>query len=278
MYTSQEIAERTILYDGFISGSDQIWNPQVTGGILETAYFCDFAMTGKNVISYASSLGDRIYFSEDQQKTIQAQLTRFSHISVREKSGAEWLKEKFNINAEEVVDPTLLLDAKDWESFIEQSKLKIESPYIFVYSVGRTKELIEYALHVQKALGIKIVVSNSIMKYPYKNVKYISEDSPEDFLMLIAKAALVITSSYHGTLFSVNFNVPFLSLPASNITSNRSSEILDALGLGECFITYDTEFSPSMLQIDWSVVNNRINTLRDKSYRYIKNSIGDQND
>lgn len=276
-YNSYEIAKQIKNYDGLIAGSDQIWNPSITGGFVDKAYLCDFAQEGQNVISYASSLGDKICFEEKTESIFKSQLERYSHISVREKSGADWLKERLNIIAEQVIDPTLLLSKNEWDCFVEQSSLNTSKPYIFVYSVGRTKELIKYAKTVQKVLGMDIIVSNSVLKYPYTKVKYLTDDSPEDFLRLIKNASVVITSSYHGTIFSANFNVPFLSFSASNLVTNRSSELLDLIGLQKQFVSYQTPFSKSMLDINWDMVNDKIDMLRNESYKYIKRCIRGNN-
>ena len=163
VYNSEEIAEKTKDYDGLISGSDQIWNPSITGGHIDKSYLCDFAQKGQNVISYASSLGDKLGFDRSVEKLFQTEMKRYSSISVREKSGINWLKDRINIAAKQVVDPTLLLTKEEWSFATEQSLLNIKNPYIFVYSVGRTKELIQYAKRMQKVLGIDIIVSNSIV-------------------------------------------------------------------------------------------------------------------
>lgn len=277
LYSSDEISTRIEKYAGFISGSDQIWNPSITGGVVDTVYFCDFARENQHVVSYASSLGDKICFDENTELIFKSQLSRYSRVSIREKSGVNWLKERLNIDAKQVIDPTLLLLPNDWEFVIKQSSLDISKPYIFVYSVGRTKELIKYAKKVQKVLGMDIIVSNSVLKYPYRKVKYITDDSPEDFLYLIKSASMVITSSYHGTIFSANFNIPFLSFPASNTTTNRSSELLDLIGLKKQFVSYQTTFSPAMLDINWNIVNTKINELRSESYKYIEECIRGDN-
>lgn len=277
-FTLDELVCQFDEYDGFIAGSDQIWNPNITGGKIDMAYFCAFAKDGQNIVSYASSLGDRICLDGDAQSLIEKQLKRFSFISVREKSGVDWLKQYLHLTAQQVLDPTLMLTKKEWEGVIHQSSLNINKPYIYVYSVGRTKELIDYAKKIQKILKMDIIVSNSILQYPYRKVRYIKNDSPADFLYLIQNAAVVITSSYHGTIFSANFNIPFLSFPASNVTTNRSSELLDLIGLQKQFVLYDTPFSKDMLDIDWDKANSEIKRLRDESYKYIKMSTGDMDD
>ena len=276
-YNSTEISAQTKEYDGFISGSDQIWNPHITGGVVDKAYFCDFAKAEQNIISYASSLGDKTCFDKETESIFKSQLGRYSHVSVREKSGVDFLKERLDIVSEQAIDPTLLLSREEWDFATKQSSLNIIKPYIFVYSVGRTKELIKYAKTVQKVFGMDIIVSNSILKYPHRKVKYITYDGPDDFLYLIKNASIVITSSYHGTIFSANFNIPFLSFPASNVTANRSSELLDLIGLQKQFASYDTPFSKSMLDINWNMSNDKIEKLRNESYKYIEQCIRGNN-
>lgn len=274
----KEIEKITKSYDGFISGSDQIWNPRITGGNIDKAYLCGFAKEGQNVFSYASSLGDKICFDEKSEKVFQEEIKKYSSISVREKSGAEWIKNHLNLNAEIVTDPTLLLSKNEWCSIIEQSNLKIKKPYIFVYSVGRTKDLINYAKKVQKVLKMDIVVLNTPLKYPFRKVKYIMNDSPEDFLYLISNASCVITSSFHGTIFSANFNIPFLSFPVGKEVVTRSSEFLKLINISKQFIPYEKQFSQSMLKIDWDLVNNKIDELRNSSYRFIEKCIRGNHD
>lgn len=275
-YSLEEISGNIQDFDGIISGSDQIWNPSITGGNLELVYFCAFAKPWQKIISYASSFGDNICFEKEIQNIVKNQLEKFSFISVREESGVRWLKNEIGLTATKVADPTLLLSRDEWNEFAKQSKIKMNKPYIFVYSVGRTKELIEYAKTVQKILKFDIVVLNAIFNYPFKNVRYVNDDSPEDFLYLLSHAAMVITSSYHGMLFSVNFNIPFLAFPASEKIVNRSVEFLKLIDLEEQFTSYHTTFSKDMLKINWNYVNEKINMLRADSYAYILQSVGEE--
>lgn len=272
VFCEKDIREEVLDYDGIIIGSDQVWNPCIMGGELNRVYFADFAPKNIKIISYASSMGDEISFNENYAQQFLLKLKKFSAISVREQSGAEWIRDNLDIEATRVLDPTLLLTKEDWNFAMEGVKKIAKKPYIFIYSVGRTKDLIKYAKKAQKVLGYKIIVVGSLFRYPFRKTKYILDDCPSNFLQLIKNASLVITSSFHATAFSVNFNVPLLSFPSANKKVTRASELLKLVGLEKQFIDYDSDFNMSMLGIDWDRANKKLSELRKESIDYIRNA------
>lgn len=270
-YSFDEVDEIMDRYKMVVIGSDQVWNPSVTGGKLDPVYFGAFTKGIHGKYSYASSLGDSLQIDKESEEIIKKYLADFNAVSVREESGCKWVRDHVGIDTKQGMDPTLLLQKKEWETFIEKDSPWIHhTPYIFVYSVGRTKELLEYARRVQKTFNCDILVSNSVFRYPSRRTKYIYDDGPQDFLSLIKNAAAVVTSSYHGTLFSVNFNVPFLSFPATHVKSNRSLELLKKIGLEDHFLDFSAPYQENLLKIDWQTVNRNLDEKREACFDYLK--------
>ena len=108
-------------YDVYISGSDQIWNPNLF--VYDYSYFLDFVPEGKKMISYASSFG-KAGFEDSYKEKCGQLLSRYAHISVREKSGEAIVKELCGKDAFTAVDPTLLLTKENWMPLMEDASRK----------------------------------------------------------------------------------------------------------------------------------------------------------
>ncbi len=217
-------------YDVYVSGSDQIWNPRITNGVdtLNKDYFLSFVPDNSIKISYASSLGD-YRFNLDQEKEVKELLERFDFLSVREKDGAEYLENILGKEVNQVLDPTLLLSKDEW---IKKLKLKEENSneeYILVYTVPRS-ELLKDVISFYAKKGIKIISVDPSIRSTGKVDKQIRDAGPEEFLNLLLNAKMVITDSFHGVCFSVNFKKDFIAV-SSGVLSNRMRNILSLVEL-----------------------------------------------
>lgn len=193
-----------------VAGSDQIWNPNIFGGEFDPYYFLNFTENIKK-ISYASSIGS-YEFSQKQLETVKELLDPFSHISVREEFAKKELLNVLDDKSIEIVsDPTMLLSKEYWSEFA-QGDIKIQEPYILVYLMSKYEEyediIIEYA--AKHHLKIALVCFSDIKR---KKVDYYLRGlTPSEFLNYIKNASIVMTNSFHGTVFSIIFNKDFYSL------------------------------------------------------------------
>lgn len=265
-------------YDYYVTGSDQIWNPLLYGDKNNKIYFLDFAPKGKKRIAYAPSIGvDKI--PSTCEKEMGELIDAFSAVSVREMAGKEIVELVSQKPCRVVLDPTLLLSAKEWSKVA--SKCLIEKPYIFCYLFGNSEYIGDFVKEVKQQLDLEIVV------VPFTSREYRSEHTilkevgPEDFLSLIKNAELVVTDSFHATAFSINFNTPFYTLYRNtksdvNNMNSRVISILDMMGLTERLIPDNSHFpSKIVADCDFSSANRALTERRKEDYAFLENALKD---
>lgn len=215
------------LADAYISGSDQIWNTQnanLPTDIL--AYYLEFAPEGKKRIAYASSIG-KTEFSDDEAENVKSHLEKYCAIGVREKQAVELLKTIGIEASKHVLDPTLLLTPNEWKSFL--GKQNKEKPYIFVYNLNRNPHIKSFASLLSREKNLPIInFAHTLDFIPSAKNRLIN--SAYDFLYYLSNAEYVITDSFHGTAFSINFGKQFLTFSAPKFNS-RIQSILELFSL-----------------------------------------------
>lgn len=256
-------------YDKFICGSDQIWAPTV----FNENYFLSFVKDDSKKISYAPSMGlpviDNKYIKEEIKKLV----SKFDSISIREEQGKNLIKDFTDKEIEVVLDPTLLLNKEDWKQrFNLEEKNK---DYIVFYCLGGKKGHYKIAKKIAKTLNKKlIIIPGNILDYRKKELQNVS---PEGFLKLIYNASLVITDSFHGTIFSINFNVPFITLKRfkdNKLSQNsRIYNILKKVKLENRLYNDNIKYFLENIDINFNECNKIIEEERKKSIEFLKNSI-----
>ena len=223
-------------FEVFCMGSDQIWNPNFTG--TDLSFLGAFVPEGRKIFSYASSFGIS-ELTDEQVKIYGKHLGRFIALSVREQQGQNILERQLGLKSQRVLDPTLLLNASEWEKI--SAPAAVPSPYILCYGAeGPGLSLVDKAVHLARQLEknsgelYKIV---HIHGRPWQRLSskayYVFDTGPEEFLSLVRNASCVLTTSYHGTCFSVNFGIPFWSFVREGGVDTRIPDLLDLLGLKE---------------------------------------------
>ncbi len=216
------------MFDGFICGSDQIWNLNCTGRFVPE-YFLDFAADNKIKIAYAPSMPTTV--KEMYYPQLRKSIERLDAISVREKQTAVYLQEDVGVEKSiaHVVDPTLLLDAQDYIAHFALSEKK--APYIFVYILGDVDAaLIDMANRTSQKTGLPIKYVYTKKLSALRKATFALGMGPEEFLQSIYEAAYVITNSFHATVFAVQFHKP-MCVFAPPGSSSRMVELLTTLGL-----------------------------------------------
>ena len=255
-------------YDAFITGSDQVFNPDIAG---KDALFYFLAFSRKPRFSYAASFG-KSYISETEKEKISAELRKFDKISVREESGKEIVRELTGIEAEINIDPTLLLSAVDWRQ-LENKPKSIDFPYILVYNMLPSELLFNSAQTLSKDSHLKVVVVNNknySNKSKYNDFIFLDSISPEEFLWLIDHAKFVLNSSFHGSVFSILFHKNFISvLPKDEPKNARTISLLKTAGINQHLYLKEFDVKSAFQPIDWESVDFKIHEQREKALSYI---------
>lgn len=281
IYTNlKDVSDFAKNMDLMVLGSDQVWHPSN----LEMNYFTlNFVPINIKKISYAPSFGVSNLTALQAQKTA-AFLKRFDAISVRESSGKKIIKDLIDKDVEVVCDPTLLLSAKEWNSIFNISKPLINHKYLLCYFIGDNPWQRQKAEAISKKLGLKIVVLPHIDKYIhsdelYADIKYYNA-GPIEFINLIKYASLVLTDSFHATIFSIINHTPFLTFNRFKIcnktsTNSRIFSILEILNLEDRHIKSETtniNITDNIL-LDFSNTDKILEKFKNSSLKYLKESI-----
>ncbi|MNJ37669.1 Polysaccharide pyruvyl transferase [compost metagenome] len=263
-------------FDVYVCGSDQIWNPQVVNehGVIDDVYFLAFAPEGSKKISYASSIGHHQFIGGD--KRIVANLLHdFSAISLREADGvtmiSEILEEK---NIKHVLDPTLLLSDSEWREIVTVKNSDKVEKYILVYTVPRSDLMRRAITYYKETLGIKVIGIDPMLKPIGPFDTHVRDAGPEDFVELFSNAEFVVTDSFHGVCFSVNFGKPFV-LVSPGKRSNRMVSLFNLLGLNDRMVNSELEFERIKLSnADLVDAQAKLSFYRSQSLTFIEGGLG----
>lgn len=280
VYTRDDYAECLGEADAFLCGSDQIWNPAIT--CYSPFFWLSFVPSGVPKISYAPSMG-MPRLSPDDRRFIVSQLNSFSAASVRESTTAEMLNglEGLRVHVETVVDPTLIVPKERWEDLSDTSPVsQQECGYAFAYLLRGNSEQRAFCTRLAQSRGLKLVVYPYLESVPqgpdaesWGDVR-VFEDTPADFLARIRKASLVITDSFHCTIFSILFHRDFYVLRKTFDTASQTTridEILSIAGL-EDRILENLDPVP-VVDTDFSYAEERINAHARPSRDYLGRAI-----
>lgn len=268
--------------DFYITGSDQVWS-QLISDIDNRAYFLDFGNDNVRRISYAPSFAMSVY-PQELNSQLGCLLKRLDYISVREDSGVNICMLAGCQNVQKVLDPTLLLKGEDYKNLFLKSK-DMTSSFIFVYCLNiENKDEMEWnnvSLYAKKN-KLNIVVTPSSGAYPAKelfdNVCY-SYCTVDGWISNIFYSTLTITTSFHGVVFCLLLNKNFVYIPLKNRfkrANDRIYELLDALGLKDKIVCSSQYFNHAVnANINWNVVNSKIDEYREISLSFLKNAIKD---
>ena len=246
-------------FDAVITGSDQVWNYNLTDN--DWFYFLDFKKKNTKKIAYAASFGINDIDCIKKNK-IEDYLKDFDFISVRENSAVSLVKQISAQEASLVLDPTLLLTKNEWTEFLNSTKNN--RPYIFVYTVENNKEVWEFA----KKLSLKTklpICSISYSKLHKQNAVYNFNAGPQQWLEYILGAKYVVTNSFHAIAFSINFQKQFF-FNAPNSTSSRIIDLTNRYNLSHREINSCQINS----KIDYTLVNKMLKNERELSEKFIE--------
>lgn len=257
-------------YDLFITGSDQVWNFQLSR--FDTVYFLDFVKDSRKKNSYAASFG----FSEIPSEYIEKYkklLSDFSSISIREEQGFNIIQSHLKQDVPVVLDPSLLLDVNDWINNFNITR-KSQKDFILLYLMTPDPKLIKLAEKLSKETGFEIIyiTDKTIKKL---NATYARTVSPIEWVELFMNAKYIVTNSFHGVAFSINFNKNFFMslLPSTSNVSSRLENIVRMFGLEKRQINNDINDVNLFEDIDFTKVNKILERERNNSIAFLREII-----
>ena len=221
-------------YDVVVAGSDQVWNVTIDDG--DDAYFLPWVTRARRV-AYAPSFGARSIarFSPDP-RVHAGWLKDFDALSIRERNGRRWIRELIGVDVPVLLDPTLLLDAGDYAP-LEHRPPGLPGEYLFYYAPSYSRPINRFVAAIAKRHGLAVVAFNAKTFYVkgmgLTGFVLPAVEGPAAYLALIRGAAAVVTTSFHGTVFSTIYRRPFWTVKNGGMyhDDDRVLTLLEALGL-----------------------------------------------
>ncbi|MFE4814818.1 polysaccharide pyruvyl transferase family protein, partial [Peribacillus simplex] len=257
-----EIVDR---YDYFVTGSDQVWNPNYRKG--SPIDFLTFAPKNKR-IAFAPSFGVS-EIPKEYHQNYKKWLTEMHGLSVREEAGAKIIKNLTGRNATVLIDPTLMLTKEKWLSI---SKLPLNKPkgkYLLTYFLGDiSRERKKYIKEIAENNDLQIVNLLQIKE------KFAYMAGPDELIDYISTASILCTDSFHGAVFSILLETPFIIYDRENQSSTHSMNsridtLLSTFRL-ESRLAKNIKNNKEIFEVDFSHVQAILDEERRKTYGYLK--------
>lgn len=254
-------------YRSVITGSDQVWNHEITGD--DRSFLLDFLEPHKRM-AYAVSLGVVDTFAPHEEDYAN-ELMKFKKLTVRETRAADYLEGLLHKRPLVVCDPTFLLSKEEWDCV--SVKPKTPNRYVLLYTFAHpTRDCMEWAKRQAEALQCE-VLSLSLSKVPVLGVKSIRDAGPMEFLALIKDASFVVTNSFHGCCFSLIFNKDFCwyshdsKSKRAQLHATRAKDLFNRLDIADRLVDETTQ---PLGSIDYNEVNTHLDSLRQASLRVLE--------
>ena len=269
--TLDELKAAKLDYDVIMSGSDQVWNPGIYSSL--DPYLLRFGTREMKRIAYASSFGVS-NVPDDVVEYYRESLSDYSAIGVREDKAVDLVKRLSGKNARQVLDPTLLLNREQWMQVAKPVQLPYKK-YILIYELANVPYIKQLALHISKETGLPIVriCKNASVEDVEPEITNIIDAGPAEFLSLFDRAEYVVTNSFHGTAFSINFGRNFYTvIPNGKDNNSRQRSILKLMGCEERLVKEGSSF-PKIIPAETDKIGNRLDAERINSLNFLKTAI-----
>jgi hypothetical protein len=271
-----ELYRAELDYDVFIVGSDQVWNPY--SNISLKPYFLTFVPPSKRKASYASSFGVSSIPS-DGKDAYREGLNNLDHISVREEQGVKIVREIANREASQVLDPTLLMDEHKWREFALSPS--IDKPYLLLYVLTTSPYITRLAKKIAVDLNLNLVriCKNAAIEDKDGSIINIIDAGPSEFVGTFLDASFVLTNSFHGTAYAINFAKPFYTiLPKHKPNNSRQQNLLVAFNMKDRIIKEGDSYPAKEVYFpDFAKTTFLLKEKRAASIQFLKNAISGGN-
>ncbi len=279
--TYDELAADAPGYDVYVCGSDQIWNPLIyKENTFDPAFFADFARVGRR-IAYAPSFGISS-IPEDKRELLKGYLEKFDCLSAREMQGGKIIGDITGRDAMTVLDPTLLLTGEQWEELSSTPSFK--EPYLLCYFISDARKYSGFVQTLAEKYKMPVVSLCGARRVVPQTRHIVLDAGPKEFLGLFRNASAICTDSFHGTVFSINFEKEFYCFESSQkgekAVNSRLNNILGKLDLTERIFSTKMElqkFAGSISEadglIDYQKVNSILRQELSRSFDYLRDSL-----
>lgn len=262
-----ELPEFSRGLDAIIVGSDQVWRPEYCPSI--EFYFLGFAPKNIRKISYAASLGTEYWRFSDQNTLIAKNLLqKFNTVSVREKSAVDLIRDNMEVSAVQCCDPTLLLDTTDYLNIADISNMPSGGAGLFCYILDPEESRMQGLENIGASLGYPIFYNmpKTFNKYFAKDPESYVFPKVESWIECFQKSDFVVTDSFHGCVFSIIFNKPFIAIANIDRGYTRFESLLEIYNLKDRLFKSISDIDPNILkkEIKWDSVN--ITKAQQKQY------------
>lgn len=249
-------------YDAIIVGSDQVWRPKYNWGYIDKMFLSFIPKSSKiKRIAYAASFGSGEWEYDDEQTNQCAELIkRFDSVSTREIDGVDLCHKYLGYkDAVSVLDPTLILDKTNYLELCN-NVIPQGNNILFAYILDQDESTVTYLENIAKERNLEL--------------KLVSADesctlSMEEWLAMFRDAKCIITDSFHGTVFSIIFNKEFYTVANQSRGGSRFTSLLSQLSLNDRIFDTVSDIRINK-NIDWTIINKKIETLKDKSLNFLR--------
>lgn len=274
--SSNEIEKNPPIYDIYVVGSDQTWNPY-TGGNPD-AFYLTFAPKDKKRVSYAPSVSVQSIDGQQRERLIKL-LSNVEELSCREESGSKLLRSITHRNVTTVLDPTFLLNKELWKQY--SKPVQVPKKYILQYLIGEKKEHREFIRRLSEKLRIPVVSIPCVAQDMRAKNTIKIWGGPGEFIFLIENANIICTDSFHGTAFSLNFRKSVYSFYKNDSEdakseNSRLNSIYDQFGIEDRIITDLTDIpNEKEIYINYDLrIETNIQKRLIASKNYLKSILG----
>ncbi len=259
-------------YSYVFIGSDQVWNPEITVG-LDDAYIGNIQRKGTcQFVAYAASFGSDKLPEEYCEKFRDAACHNFYAISLREQSAVPFIENLLGAPAVSVLDPTLLLEKQDW---INAGRKIAAQNYILFICTEINEQMLQYLHRLSRTTGKRIIhLTPFVHNYTVSSSEIHDECGPAEYIGYFQNAAYVITNSFHGTVFSIIFEKPFMAFSHSSKNA-RLKNLLRICNLDSRLIGSEDNLDITKIddKIDWDMVKENLEKEKQLSFRFIHDII-----
>lgn len=267
-YTSKNFDEvvKDETLDGFVCGSDTIFCMDEFG--FDDGFYANYNCMRGHSVAYAASFGDPT-LSEENCKVLNERLQNFKAFGLRENHMVPYVAEHVDVAVRKVVDPTLLHTVEKYDEIAVPERIE-EEKYLLYYSRRYSPVMEQYAEELAKKNGWKVVEISLRAANAEKGHRMLYAAGVEEFLSLVKHAEYVVTNSFHGMIFAVQYSRPFVIFSREQCNT-KIDEVLQLFGLSDhILVTGEEKFDH---YIDYEAVHKRIEAAREESILYLKKEL-----
>jgi len=238
-------------------------------------YFLDFADNEKIKVAYAASFGISEWEGDSEiTKQITPLIKRFNAIGVRENDGVTICKKTFNIDATQVLDPTLLLDEKDYLKILQKNK-KFEGVDYIGYHLIQDREANGPLWKKVKTENSHRIINLFGEKKTFLGKRYLRFNSIEHWLYGVKNASLIVTDSFHCVIFSIMFQKNFVCIPNQRGGISRLNNLLNMLGLQDRLCKSESFDANNYISnpVNYKQVNEKLNVYKIESFEFLRKAL-----